>query len=170
MKYLKKYIFAIGVFVLFDQVAKIIVYHCYFHNDMEVISDIIRFRPVINKNLSWGGNYAALFRSFNFVVIINIIIIFFIISSYSFYRRKRHTPAKIVNVIYIMGMAGAFSSLIDKVIWKGSLDYIQIPQLFTFDIKDIYISIAQCVFVFLGIKYSKEISAIEYITWCLKNK
>jgi len=37
--------------------------------------------------------------------------------------------------------SGAVCSLIDKLFWDGSLDYILIKGLFTFDLKDVYINI-----------------------------
>jgi len=37
--------------------------------------------------------------------------------------------------------SGAICSLIDKVFWNGSLDYILVKGLFTFDLKDVYINV-----------------------------
>ncbi|MBE5967279.1 MAG: signal peptidase II [Lachnospiraceae bacterium] len=147
MKYLRRYITAIGIFVVFDQLVKIIIYNFFYNVDISIIGNIIRFHQVINTNLRFGGNYFTLFRNFGFTVIINVIIIIFLIRSYSFYRSKKDVPAKIVNLIYILVMSGSFCSLLDKIVWNGSLDLIQIPRLYIFDIKDIYISIAQCIFI-----------------------
>ena len=37
--------------------------------------------------------------------------------------------------------SGAFCSLIDKIFWDGSLDYILVKGFFTFDLKDVYLNV-----------------------------
>lgn len=69
-------------------------------------------------------------------------------------------------MIITCGLAGAICSLLDKVLWGGSLDFLQILSFFTFDLKDCYLTIAEIIFVIIGILHSKEISAKEYIDFC----
>ena len=52
-------------------------------------------------------------------------------------------------------MAGSICSLIDKLFWGGSLDFIQIPLFFTFDLKDCYLSLAVLIFVFLSMYHER---------------
>lgn len=167
MKYLKKYIIPIGLCIILDQIVKIIIYHYFFNLDMDIVGNIIRFNPTINHNLSWGGNFIALFRNFGFLIFINLLLVLLITSCFSFYRYKKSNTSMYVILLYIFALSGCFCSLIDKVIWKGSLDFIQFSGLFIFDIKDVYLSIFQILFVFIGIKNSKEISTVEYLKWCI---
>lgn len=73
-----------------------------------------------------------------------------------------------VNILYIFGMAGAFCSLIDKIFWGGSLDFLQIGQLFICDLKDCYLTVTECYILVIGIRHEKEISFKEYIDYFLK--
>ena len=68
-----------------------------------------------------------------------------------------------IKVIMICGIAGSLCSLIDKLFWGGSLDFLQIPTLFIFDLKDCYLTVAEVIFVVIGILHSKEISVKEYL-------
>lgn len=43
--------------------------------------------------------------------------------------------------MYAFIFSGAMCSLIDKIFWNGSLDYILVNGFFTFDLKDVYINI-----------------------------
>jgi len=47
----------------------------------------------------------------------------------------------LVNTAFAFIFAGALCSLIDKVFWNGSLDYIYVHGFFTFDLKDVYINV-----------------------------
>ncbi len=167
MKYLKKYMLPVSLCIIVDQLVKIIIYNHFFQEDFNVIGSFIRFRPIINTNLSWGGNYIAIFRHFEFVIVINIIAIILFIAGFLFYKYKRTAPTFIAEVVFTLGLSGCLCSLIDKVIWKGSLDYIQITGFFTFDIKDTYLTIFEVIFIFLVIKYRNEISTKEFFRWLL---
>ena len=70
------------------------------------------------------------------------------------------------QMIMICGISGCLCSLIDKLFWGGSLDFLQIPTLFIFDLKDCYLTVAEVIFVAIGILNSKEISVKEYLHFC----
>ena len=92
------------------------------------------------------------------------------------YGIYRHLPTyeKIIRnlvsfyakIIMICGISGCLCSLIDKLFWGGSLDFLQIPTLFIFDLKDCYLTVAEVIFVAIGILNSKEISVKEYLHFC----
>lgn len=170
MKYLKPYLFPVSGFIVLDQFLKIIIYCFFFDIQTEILGNMVRFRPVFNTNLSWGGNYIPILSEMVIVVFLNILIIVLFLSGYAFYRSKKPEFNACIDIIYVIGLAGSFCSLVDKIIWGGSLDYIQIVGLFTFDLKDCYLTIAQCLFVLIGIRYHNKISVKEYIKWCIKNK
>ena len=170
MKYLKRYLGSILCLVLIDQLVKVIIYFFYFDYERDIIGNIVRFRPIQNTSLSWAGNFINIFSNMSIVVSINILVIALFISGYSFYRSKRNTPSMAANLIYIFGLAASLCSLVDKVFWGGSIDFIQIPVFFTFDLKDCYITVSACLFLVLGLRYQKEISTKDYLKWCFKKK
>ena len=57
------------------------------------------------------------------------------------YLNKQFGTNKIINSMYAFIFSGAMCSLIDKIFWNGSLDYILVNAFFTFDLKDVYINI-----------------------------
>lgn len=92
-----------------------------------------------------------------------ILVLFLFISGYMLYQTKKSRTSFWVKVIMICGIAGSLCSLIDKLFWGGSLDFLQIPTLFIFDLKDCYLTVAEVIFVVIGILHSKEISVKEYL-------
>lgn len=134
--------------------------------DFDIIGKLLRFSPVQNTNLSYGGNFISILSNFWVMVLFNILVILLLISGYFFYKTKRQHTSYSVKVIITCGIAGTLCSLLDKVLWGGSLDFLQIPTVFTFDLKDIYLTIAEIIFVIIGVLHSKEISVKEYISFC----
>ncbi len=60
-------------------------------------------------------------------------------------------------------MAGTICSLIDKIFWGGSLDFLSIPGFFIFDLKDCYLTVGEILFVSIGLKYNRQIDVKEYM-------
>lgn len=166
MKYLKEYIRKILILIAFDQVIKLIISNWLINKECDILGSIIRFNPVQNTNLTWGGNFIGILSNMWVALIINVLLIIFCISGYSFYRSKKNKPSLPVDIIYISCMAGSVCSFIDKVFWGGSLDFIQISSFFICDIKDCYITIAECFLLVIGLKHEKEISLKEYVEFC----
>ena len=138
-------------------------------DEFDIIFHLLRFNPEQNTNLSWFGNFAHVFSSSFLMVVFNILAIYIILSGYLLYRAKTQKTKFSVKVILVCGLAGCLCSLIDKLFWGGSLDFLQIPNFFIFDIKDCYLTVAGIVFVIIGILHSKEITVKEYLHFC-RNK
>lgn len=88
------------------------------------------------------------------------------ISGYSFYKSKDEQTSHSVKVIMDCGLAWAICSLIDKVFLGESLDFSQIHNVFIFDLKDCYLTIAEILFVIIGILHNREISIKKYLCFC----
>lgn len=97
---------------------------------------------------------------------INIIVILIFISGYALYKTKKEKASFSVNAIMSFGLAGSICSLLDKTLWGGSLDFFEISNLFIFDLKDCYLTVAEITFVIIGIWHSREISVKEYMSFC----
>lgn len=91
MRKVCRYGLSISLLVLIDQCIKLFIDRYWFNSTFTIINNLLRFRPIINVNLSWGG----------------------------------------------------------------SLDFIQIPLFFTFDLKDCYLSLAVLIFVFLSMYHER---------------
>lgn len=132
----------IGVFILItiEQGIKIVINNSFLDKRFPILPPFIYFEPVFNRHYSWFNSMLQLGVSkwihISIVTIIGILV-------YLFYQyiNKQFGTTKIINIMYAFIFSGAICSLIDKVFWDGSLDYILVNGFFTFDLKDVYINI-----------------------------
>lgn len=137
----KSLIITTFIFIAIDQIIKVIIKFFYFEKSFIIIKDILSFDPIINTNGSWLNARFGTGVSFTALIMINIIGLFLIVElyRYSLYKGK---SGYYLDCSFIFMFSGAICSLIDKLFYGGSLDFIGIIPLFIADIKDIYICIA----------------------------
>ena len=152
--------------VLIDQTVKAIISQVFMQHDFDIIVHVLRFHPKLNTRLSYAGNFIDILSSPFVTILLNILAVFIFLSGYSLYKTKRIRSSFPVRMIMIFGIAGCLCSLIDKLFWGGSLDFLQIPNFFIFDLKDCYLTVAEVIFVIIGILHNKEISVKEYLQFC----
>lgn len=130
-----------GVFiiclVLVDVVIKIIIDN-YFIDAKCFFTENFGFRPflnrdqlsIFNKDLNMNLGLGVLIL-FNFMVILAIVLLMLVL-------KKDKTLLKMVHWGLWIELSGVICSLIDKIFWHGSLDYIQCFSVI-FDLKDVYL-------------------------------
>lgn len=98
----------------------------------------------ISNVLNDHGSYITSRFDFNvsmiWLVIINMLILFFMFQGYRFYKLKRRKSVWL-DLTMMLLVAGGISSLIDKVFFGGSLDFLGLKGLFVADLKDLYLTI-----------------------------
>jgi signal peptidase II len=151
-----KLLLLITLFIFLDQVIKLLISGWYTHTQFNIIGGILYFKPVLNTKLSWINSWFNLGISFIAHVLFNLFIIFIVIYVFK-YCKTKYRIDKQIYFTFIFFLSGAFCSLIDKIFWGGSLDYIGIKGFFIFDLKDIYISISEMLLI------------IYFITYIIKN-
>lgn len=166
MKKFKPFIIPVSLLVLIDQTVKIVIFKVFMKCEFDIIVKVLRFNPELNTRLSYGGNFFEILSSPFVTILLNILALFIFLSGYMLYQAKRARTSFLVKTIMICGIAGCLCSLIDKLFWGGSLDFLQIPTLFIFDLKDCYLTVAEVIFVVIGILHSREISVKEYLHFC----
>jgi signal peptidase II len=67
---------------------------------------------------------------------------FVIVEFWRFYVRRKRNSFWINGFIHLF-LAGLLANLIDNGYWGGSLDYITIKPFYTFDLKDLYITLCE---------------------------
>ena len=127
-------------FFLFDQGIKILIKLLWFNNDIPVIQGMLYFRPIINTDGSWLNARFGTSVSFPILITLNIIAIFIFIEVYRYYLHNGNKDFW-ADMCFVFVSCGALCSLIDKVFYGGSLDFIGISNLFVADIKDLYINL-----------------------------
>jgi len=127
-------------FLLLDQGIKILIKLLWFNNYFPIINDMLYFRPIINTDGSWLNARFGTSVSFPILITLNILAIFIFIEVYRYYLHKGNKDFW-SDMCFIFVSCGALCSLIDKVFYGGSLDFIGICNLFIADIKDLYINL-----------------------------
>ncbi len=102
---------------------------------------------VLNEHGSFVTSRFDLNWNMAWMIGFNIIILFFLIQGFNYYLLK-HGQRGWINLTRILLLAGAGSSLIDKLFFGGSLDFLGLDGLFVADLKDFYLTIGiGCVLV-----------------------
>jgi signal peptidase II len=142
----KQTIYSLSILIFIDQCIKLIINFFFFNSSFEIIKNFLSFTPIINSNGSWLNARFGTSISFSLLNSINIIALVLFIELYR-YIIKNNKNNFFSNICFIFIFSGAFCSLIDKLFYGGSLDFIGISNLFIADIKDIYINIGILLFI-----------------------
>jgi len=77
-----------------------------------------------------------------FNIILFSVIGFFFVEIWRFYTSRKRNSFWINGFVHLF-LAGLFANIIDNAYWGGSLDYITIRPFYTFDLKDMYITLCE---------------------------
>lgn len=132
----------LGVFILItiEQLIKIIINNNFLQKRVPILPPFLYFEPMFNRSYSWFNSMFQLGVS-KWIHIFIVVIMSILIYLFYGYLNKVLGNNKIINILFAFIFSGAMCSLIDKVFWNGSLDYILVNGFFTFDLKDVYINI-----------------------------
>lgn len=132
--------------LLFDQGIKIIINSFFFNLNFDILKDMLSFSPLINTDGSWLNARFGTSVNFTLLIIINSIAIIILFELYR-YLSSKNIKNFWSDCAFLFLLCGALCSLIDKVFYGGSLDFIGISNLFVADIKDIYINLGLFFFI-----------------------
>lgn len=151
----------ISIFILIalDQIIKIIVKN-YYGVNVPIIKSLIYFKPTLNEDYSWINSIFNFGWSklFHIVYILIGLFIFYYAFKYIYFKVGKKSELEALEVFLF---SGALCSLIDKIFWNGSLDYIFLKGFFVFDLKDCYITAFEVLVIILITKNWTNISKIE---------
>lgn len=121
-----------------EQGIKILIIGRFLDRNIPLLPPLVYFRPMFNRDYSWFNSMLQLGIGKWLHIAVTAILILLIFRFYSFLKSKDLSGPAIHSVFAFL-ISGAACSFIDKVFWNGSLDYIALSGLFTFDLKDLYI-------------------------------
>ena len=75
---------------------------------------------------------------------------------------ERAFRAPVPAAVFCLGMAGSVCGLLDRTLWGGSLDFLQVAGWFVFDVKDCYLVASLGMFVVLALRHQDEFSVSAY--------
>lgn len=156
--------------VALDQGSKLLIAGFARHADLPLLGGLLRFRPILNENLSFLGNYVPFLRSPALMVGLNLLVLIVFVTGYGFYLSRIERPRPVPRLIYACGLAGCVCSLLDKLFWGGSLDFVQLPGLFTFDAKDCYLTVSLCLYLALFVCGRCRFQLREYFAYVFPSK
>lgn len=136
------------VLMLIDQGIKLIIKLFFFDNYFEIIPKFLSFDPIINTDGSWLNARFGLGVGFSALIILNALAIILFIEVYRYYLSKDNKDFW-SDMAFLFILSGALCSLIDKIFYGGSLDFIGISNLFIADVKDMYINLGILFFLML---------------------
>ena len=134
------------ILMILDQGIKFIIHKWFFNDYFNIIGNFLTFQPIINTDGSWLNVRFGTGLDFGFLIILNLIALIIFFECYRYYIHNGHKDFN-ADMCIVFIMAGALCSLIDKVFYGGSLDFIGISNLFIADFKDIYINLAILFFI-----------------------
>ncbi|KNY28300.1 signal peptidase II [Pseudobacteroides cellulosolvens] len=152
----------VSVFLLIaiEQTIKIIIYNNFFDKRFAILPPILYFEPMFNRHYSWFNSMLKLNAGKGLHIAVVVILSILVIVFYRFLT-KRIGSIKIVNIMFAFLFSGAMCSLIDKVFWDGSLDYIMLKGFFTFDLKDLYIDVFIGLMILLLFTKNEQLKQID---------
>jgi signal peptidase II len=136
----KKTWISIFILITIEQLIKIVINNSFLEKKCPILPPFLYFEPMFNREYSWFNSLLQLGVS-KWVHISIVAIMSMLIYLFYQYLNKQLGANKIINIMYAFIFSGAICSLIDKIFWNGSLDYILVNGFFTFDLKDVYINV-----------------------------
>ncbi len=165
-----RFILLTVILIIVEQSIKLIINAKYLNESIPIIKNFVYFDPLFNRDYSWINSLFQLGVSkFIHIFLVSLIIIGVIIV-YKFIVYKNYNT-NLLSVAIAFLLAGGSCSLIDKIFWDGSLDYIYLVNYFTFDLKDVYVNLFIFFMIIMFIIDHQGIRTIEEDTFIkdLKN-
>lgn len=156
----KRTYLAVLILVAIEQVIKVIINFNFIDKKFPILPPLLYFEPIFNRHYSWFNSMLQLgIGKWIHVLLVAIMTIFI----YLFYKyiNRQFGKSNIIDIMYAFLFSGALCSLIDKVFWNGSLDYILLNGFFTFDLKDVYIDIFIGLLIFSSLSKSDVIRRMD---------
>ena len=144
-----------------EQGLKVIINNYYLLVNAPILRPWLFFNPVFNRDYSWFNSMLQL-NIGRWIHVLLVTALLILIYLFHQFVRQRLKTDRLIDATFAFLFAGAICSLIDKVFWNGSLDYIRVRGMFTFDLKDVYINIFVGLFILMvainhrGIRQVKE--------------
>lgn len=155
-----KILLIVLIFILIDQGIKIYISNNLMGKEFYILDNTLTFKPLINTKYSYYNSFFDLGIGLLPHIIMNILTILILLIVMDFIK-KRYGYSKLACYLFVFLLAGAVCSLIDKVAWGGSLDYIKLQGFFTFDLKDIYIAIFEIIAILAIILNWKNLKKVN---------
>jgi signal peptidase II len=153
--------FFVFVLTAVEQGIKIIIYRYYLQLRLPLVPPWLYFAPLFNRDYSWLNSMLQLGVSkiVHILIVLAALVILFFFYRYTVKRYQLTLP---VGAAFALFFAGALCSLLDKIFWDGSLDYIMLKGFFTFDLKDAYLNAAVALILLMLVTDHQGMRTAEF--------
>lgn len=151
--------------VILDQIVKLFIEDRFTSGKYMILKDWYFISNVKNYHNSQIFNILDISIPLAFIVIMKVVIVVFMIFLYSYNRNNstnKWNGKYWLDSFFIFSLSGIICSILDTVLWGASLDFIGLKSYFTFDIKDIYITIGISAFSVYAFNISLRIKASNF--------
>lgn len=153
---------SIALLVAVDQGVKLVIARWGMGYSFSLAGDVLQYYPTVNEKMTWGGNFIEVLSVPAVAIALNVLAIVLALSAYAFYCASVEKPGKAAAFVFAVGLAGCVCGLVDRVFWGGSLDFLQVPGAFVFDVKDCYLSVSLAVFAALALAHGDAFDLRAY--------
>ncbi|MFW6022617.1 MAG: signal peptidase II [Halanaerobiaceae bacterium] len=160
MKNIHKLYIMTTILIIIDQGIKFIINAKFFDMYFPIMKPWFYFNPVFNRDYSWVNSLFQLGLSKYFHIIMVTLIIVFASLLYKYILQKK-LITELFNITFAFLFSAGICSLVDKIFWNGSLDYIFLRSYFIFDLKDVYVNIFVILVIWMVISNHKGIQEID---------
>jgi len=160
-----KLILVVLILISIDQFFKYIVFSGIYK--ISILKNLTFIEPVINIRGSFLAELFQINIPFYLYIMIYFISIVIIAEGYRYYIKiERNNFWTYWTLLFLL--SGIFSSLINKIIWKESIDYIFVNPLFHADLKDFLLLSGLYTFIMEVISNKNNLRKIMH--WRLKKE
>ncbi len=149
-----------AILIIADQTIKLIIRYNFLQLRFDIVGGLLYFQPLHNTKLSWINSLFGTNVGFLPHVITNMLILILLVWGRRYAKSIRSIPMP-VEYSFTFILAGAICSVIDKIFWGGSLDFIGLFSWFIFDTKDLYITAGVTIFAVYTLSYSFKNPKVE---------
>lgn len=128
--------------------------------NIDILKGFLEFYPLFNRDFSWINSLFQCGIGLLSHIIISVITLIGLIITYDFIKTKKQI-SNTLDLAFVFIISGAICSLIDKVFWGGSLDYIYLVRFFVFDLKDVYVTAFEILLILSIIKGFKRFKNMD---------
>lgn len=157
---MKKIVYLL-ILVIIDQGLKGIIYLMYMGKRVTFLNNRIGFTPYLNRSqLSIFNHEFNMGLGVFTLIIVNVFCIFLLAFIYKFIKKREYTNV-FYEITFILIASGAFCSLLDKIVYEGSIDFM----LFfghIYDLKDIYLFFGIIIVIVYLVTYIKHEKVNKY--------
>lgn len=150
----------VSLLVIIDQIIKLYIYNNSMDSKFGIIEGYVEFYPMFNRDYSWINSLFQLGIGLLPHIIFSAIVSIGLILVYDFVKTNKQLSNPL-NLTFIIIISASICSLIDKIFWGGSLDYIYLVGFFIFDLKDVYVSVFEILLIIYTIKNYKRIKSMD---------